>query len=1235
MKNYLALLLLILLPAQVDAGVVNGEPVDATVTNAAFINKNQADSDPYQLSLTNSSSGFGSSITDIQTSLNAINSFLGMTLNSAYNVTPSWTNNQIGSSTDSIFYRTNAITGKFDGTSGHMHTGVQGDGPQIPLGSSVTGTLQPVNGGFGVSSPAANSVPIAEGSSAFDFVTPATAGYAFFSNGTGIDPSYQQIVPGLINFNASVIPAADDLYNLGSSADRWATLYVQSITGQSPGSGAGTSVNYTSGNGSSGNAGGTTTIGAGTGNGGTTTSPSITIPGGGASSSSPMTIQGATYTFSLTGQGQDVNVVGGGSNGGNLHGGNVNLDGGAQSGSGDDGKVTATPILELKGSPSSLDTQLPNASSTGTTLSQLVVLTGAGTVVNASTSNTTGLIGIVTAGAGTSGNADVAQAGQVNCVFDNATTENDYVIASTTTGGECHDAGATQPSGTAQILGRVLSTNGSAGTYTLLLTLGGGSGGVAYPMPSPSPSSIAMGNGSSWNAIPFPSPSPSMIVMGTSTGFTPVPFPSPSPSGSYVQTTGIGFSATNASTTFNNVSPLTTKGDTLSYSTQNVRQAVPGDNGRLVPDSSQTDGWRSATYTQFQNGVTHTKNYVQYGDFENGATTGWSLGTVGTLTNGLPTGSPTFGSGASGNLSISATASSPVAGVYSLSYASTAATTQGNMVASSSYAIDTEDEAKVLGVQFAYSVSSGASNDNFSGTSSNSFAWAIYDVTNSAWLPSAGNFCMIQNVGVGLCSGTVQTASTTANVRLVIYNANASSGATTMYFDDVYVGPQQTQRGPAMTDWTAYTPTFTGFGTVSTQSFYSRRVGDSLEVQGSFTSGTSTATTAQVTLGYGGGNGNVTCDTTKLSTNNLNAVGIVGPSYSAAQSVYALAPSSNQDYFEFGIQSSSTNSLAAVNGSTVASSGNVLSVHFVVPIVGWSSFTTMSTDTDTRVVAMQVFQNQPTATVTSSASIVKFGSPSTLNDTHGGYSESTGLYTVPVTGYYRVTASFVIGATYVANNTSAVYVYQNGSSVAATDQNGAASQTELYPSIAVTLKCNSGDTIAPYVSSAGSSPSITSSAGQNYFTVERLSGPAVVAATESVEYRGTNTAGTSIATTATEVPWPTTTKDTHSGMNTSTGTYTVPVSGQYLVCAVTGSAGVTLTTGQAWQMYLYHNGSSYSTLQFQWGNGNSGVEYFASGCDQVTCLAGDTLAIYNISSASSSLNTTAGYNHLSIVRVGN
>jgi hypothetical protein len=114
--------------------------------------------------------------------------------------------------------------------------------------------------------------------------------------------------------------------------------------------------------------------------------------------------------------------------------------------------------------------QLPNAASTGTTINTIAKLTGTGTaVIGATTDVANGIfgLGIVVAGAGTTGNATIAEFGQASCVFDNATTANDYVTESTTTGGDCHDAGSTLPAG--QVVGAVLSTNGSAGTYPIYI----------------------------------------------------------------------------------------------------------------------------------------------------------------------------------------------------------------------------------------------------------------------------------------------------------------------------------------------------------------------------------------------------------------------------------------------------------------------------------------------------------------------------------------------------------------------------------------------------------------------------------------------------------------------------------------------------------------------------------------------------------------------------------------------
>jgi hypothetical protein len=124
---------------------------------------------------------------------------------------------------------------------------------------------------------------------------------------------------------------------------------------------------------------------------------------------------------------------------------------------------------------------ISNASSTGTTVNMLTKLTGApSTAIITATTDTGGAIGITTAGAGTSGTATITTAGKISCVFDGATTAGDYVQISSSTAGNCHDTGAATYPSSGQVLGRVLSTNGSGGTYTLDLfpsEIKGGSGG--------------------------------------------------------------------------------------------------------------------------------------------------------------------------------------------------------------------------------------------------------------------------------------------------------------------------------------------------------------------------------------------------------------------------------------------------------------------------------------------------------------------------------------------------------------------------------------------------------------------------------------------------------------------------------------------------------------------------------------------------------------------------------------
>jgi len=63
----------------------------------------------------------------------------------------------------------------------------------IGPGGTLSNPVTPTQGGTGVSNPTANTVPIAEGASNFNFVGPGTANQVLTSNGAGVDPSFKAI----------------------------------------------------------------------------------------------------------------------------------------------------------------------------------------------------------------------------------------------------------------------------------------------------------------------------------------------------------------------------------------------------------------------------------------------------------------------------------------------------------------------------------------------------------------------------------------------------------------------------------------------------------------------------------------------------------------------------------------------------------------------------------------------------------------------------------------------------------------------------------------------------------------------------------------------------------------------------------------------------------------------------------------------------------------------------------
>lgn len=548
-------------------------------------------------------------------------------------------------------------------------------------------------------------------------------------------------------------------------------------------------------------------------------------------------------------------------------------------------------------------------------------------------------------------------------------------------------------------------------------------------------------------------------------------------------------------------------------------------------------------------------NYLTNPNAE-GSTTGWSLGTA-TLTSNLPTGTPTFGSGASGNLSLALVSSGQLAGKGSISYVSSAATTAGNFIASDAFTIDQADQAKVLQFKFSYKAQVNPTNGNWSGTTSNSFGVAIYDVTNSLWVIPAGIFGMTQSTGVGVCTGTFQSASNGSVYRLVIYNANATAGAITLYLDRLSVSPQYITNGAIITDW----KDFVGSGSWTTNTIYSvskyRRNGDQMEVIHKIElSGAPNSSPLFINLPPG-----LTQDLNKVTrADSLTTVGYGQLVRTGTDTYVGIVVSASATQVQVMYSQLAATVLQDIPQVTQVApwtwvSGNFMTLAYTLPVSGWSSNVQTSADTDTRVVAAKVFtsgtQSIPNGVWTKVTNLSNL-----INDTHGNFNTSTSRYVIPVSGYYAVgwSPAFLNNGTGVR----AAGIIVNSSAIPTEGGAGitGSSSDVISPTFFSIRLFNAGDTLeAAVYQDAGVSLNLLAGCAMSIF---RLSGPSVIASTESVNMKATQSAGQTIpnGNVDTTIIFGTKTYDTHNAYNATTGIYTVPVSGKY---TIKGKLGINST----------------------------------------------------------------------------
>lgn len=113
-------------------GVSDGQAVSAAVTNPAFLDANADDTGFGVYDLANTANpASGPTVFNVQREINSLDAFTGRPAASAFNATPTWTNNDVGLSTDTVKLRADNLTERFNPTTGHTHDGTAGEGPQI------------------------------------------------------------------------------------------------------------------------------------------------------------------------------------------------------------------------------------------------------------------------------------------------------------------------------------------------------------------------------------------------------------------------------------------------------------------------------------------------------------------------------------------------------------------------------------------------------------------------------------------------------------------------------------------------------------------------------------------------------------------------------------------------------------------------------------------------------------------------------------------------------------------------------------------------------------------------------------------------------------------------------------------------------------------------------------------------------------------------------------------------
>ncbi len=596
------------------------------------------------------------------------------------------------------------------------------------------------------------------------------------------------------------------------------------------------------------------------------------------------------------------------------------------------------------------------------------------------------------------------------------------------------------------------------------------------------------------------------------------------------------------------------------------------------------------------------------------------------------------GGSPSANVTWTRTTSDPIQGEGSFLYSKlNGVNTRGEGV-SRDITIPSGQKARMQSIRFDYRIASGTYSGGSSSTDSDLIVY-MYRTTATGRLiePSV---IKLDGAVVGVnysYQSEFQADSDATGYRFIIYSATTSTSNFTVQFDNFYVGPSKNVAGAITTEWKSYTPTLTGLTnglayTNATNTGFWRRVGDSVEldIRTSFTGTPGTGTGAfQWAIPSG-----LVVDTSKITAaSSLKVIG--SATYTDAGTNFSIAQATYMSTTTIGaLSTAAADNFTPTVPITWASSDSI-NLRALVPIVGWGATATLGQDADTRVVAARA--TLTTAQTGVASKVIPFNSVQT--NTFGALNSSTGIFTAPIAGQYRVSAGAVFGSLDGVTNTQ-LQIRKNSATYAECYMGrlAAAGAANASGYVSDTVPCIAGDTIEIYAV-GDASFDIDNNGSRTFVSIERLPGPSQIAASDFIGVGLRKSATQSYTANATfqNVTFVSTSSgslgfDTNSSWN-GTDTFTAPAAGKYEVsCSL--AVNSTNVANADYELSFLGGGSSQFVDLVR--TGATGVPLNLQGTATFNLIAGQTITIRFITTANHSVNnlTINTNTNASIKRIG-